>query len=163
MLSYFSCVQLFSARLQPARLLCPWGFSRQEYWSVLPCPPPGDLPHSGTEPMSLMFPALAGRFLTTSANWELLEKCCCWCCCWVASVGFNSVRPHRWQPTRLPSPWDSPGKNTGVVCHFLLSITQSKIMTSGPTVSWEMEVEKTETETDYLFWLKIHCRWWWQL
>ena len=32
----------------------------------------------------------------------------------------NSVRPHRWQPTRLPRPWDSPGKNTGVGCHFLL-------------------------------------------
>ena len=36
--------------LQPARLLCPWGFSRQESWSGLPCPPPGDLPHPGTEP-----------------------------------------------------------------------------------------------------------------
>ena len=34
----------------------------------------------------------------------------------------NSVRPHRWQPTRLPHPWDSPGKNTGVGCHFLLQI-----------------------------------------
>ena len=35
------------------------GFSRQEYWSGLPCPPPGDLPDPGTEPMSLMYPALA--------------------------------------------------------------------------------------------------------
>ena len=32
----------------------------------------------------------------------------------------NSVQPHRQQPTRLPRPWDSPGKNTGVGCHFLL-------------------------------------------
>ena len=32
----------------------------------------------------------------------------------------DSVRPHRWQPTTLPRPWDSPGKNTGVGCHFLL-------------------------------------------
>ena len=32
----------------------------------------------------------------------------------------DSVRPHRWQPTRLRRPWDSPGKNTGVGCHFLL-------------------------------------------
>ena len=30
------------------------------------------------------------------------------------------MQPHRWQPTRLPHPWDSPGKNTGVGCHFLL-------------------------------------------
>ena len=36
----------------PARLLCPWGFSREEYWSGLPCPPPGDLPNPGTEPRS---------------------------------------------------------------------------------------------------------------
>ena len=32
----------------------------------------------------------------------------------------DCVQPHRWQPTRLPGPWDSPGKNTGVGCHFLL-------------------------------------------
>ena len=36
--------------LQPARHLCPWGFSRQEYWSGLPCPPPGDFPNPGIEP-----------------------------------------------------------------------------------------------------------------
>ena len=45
------------------------------------------------------------------------------CCCCVASVVSNSVRPHWWQPTRLPHPWDSPGKNTGVGCHFLLQLT----------------------------------------
>ena len=38
----------------------------------------------------------------------------------------NSVRPHRRQPTRLPRPWDSPGKNTGVGCHFLLQCMQVK-------------------------------------
>ena len=42
------------------------------------------------------------------------------CCCEVASVASDSVRHHRWQPTRLPHPWDPPGKNTGVGCHFLL-------------------------------------------
>ena len=36
--------------LQPTKLLCPWAFSRQEYWSRLPCPPPGDLPNPGIEP-----------------------------------------------------------------------------------------------------------------
>ena len=39
----------------------------------------------------------------------------------------NSVRPHRRQPTRLPRPWDSPGKNTGVGCHFLLQCMKVKI------------------------------------
>ena len=52
---------------QPTRLLCPWGFSRQEYWSGLPCPPPGDLPNPGIEPGSLIPHALASRFFTTSA------------------------------------------------------------------------------------------------
>ena len=56
--------------LEPPRLLCPWGFSRQEYWSGLPCHSPGDLPNPGIEPPSLMSPALAGSFFTTSAIWE---------------------------------------------------------------------------------------------
>ena len=38
----------------------------------------------------------------------------------------DSVRPHRWQPTRLLRPWDSPGKNTGVGCHFLLQCRKVK-------------------------------------
>ena len=46
------------------------GFSRQEYFSGLPYPPPGDLPDSRIKPASLMSPALAGRFATTSATWE---------------------------------------------------------------------------------------------
>ena len=41
-------------------------------------------------------------------------------------VVSNSVRPHRQQPTRLPRPWDSPGKNTGVGCHFLLQCMKVK-------------------------------------
>ena len=38
----------------------------------------------------------------------------------------DSVRPHRWKPTRLPRPWDSPGRNTGVGCHFLLQCMKVK-------------------------------------
>ena len=38
----------------------------------------------------------------------------------------DSVRSHRWQPTRLLRPWDSPGKNTGVGCHFLLQCMKGK-------------------------------------
>ena len=37
------------------------------------------------------------------------------------------LRPHRWQPTRLRRPWDSPGKNTGVGCHFLLQCMKVKV------------------------------------
>src|SRR5574337_431598 len=46
--------------------------------------------------------------------------------CKVTSVVSDSVRLHRWQPTRLPRPWDSPGKNTGVGCHFLLQCMKVK-------------------------------------
>ena len=45
-------------------------FSRQEYWSGLLGPPPGDLPNPGIEPASPMSPALTGRFFTTGATWE---------------------------------------------------------------------------------------------
>ena len=45
------------------------GFSRQRYWSGLPCPPPGDLPNPGIEPMFLMSPALVGLFTAITA-WE---------------------------------------------------------------------------------------------
>ena len=55
------------------------------------------------------------------------------CCCCIASVVSDSVRPHRRQPTRLPRPWDSPGKNTGVGCHFLLH--ESEVAQSCPTLS----------------------------
>ena len=51
------------------------GFSRQEYWSGLSCPPSGDFPHPGIEPTSLMSPALAGEFLTTGATWEGRGAC----------------------------------------------------------------------------------------
>ena len=50
----------------------------------------------------------------------------------------DSVRPHRRQPTRLPRPWDSPGKNTGVGCHFLLQCrkvkSESEVVQSCPTL-----------------------------
>ena len=51
----------------------------------------------------------------------------------------NSVRPHRWHPTRLPHPWDFPDKNTGVGCYFLLRCmkvkSESEVIQSCPTLS----------------------------
>ena len=53
------------------------------------------------------------------------------------------LRPHRWQPTRLPHPWDSPGKNTGVGCHFLLHCmkvkSESEVVQSCSTLSNPMD------------------------
>ena len=50
------------------------GFSRQEYWSGLPFPPPRDLPNPGIKPTSLKLPALSGRFFTTSITWETQKQ-----------------------------------------------------------------------------------------
>ena len=51
----------------------------------------------------------------------------------------DSVQPHRWNPSRLPHPWDSPGKNTGMGCHFLLQCVKVKsereVTQSCPTLS----------------------------
>ena len=48
-------------------------------------------------------------------------------CCWVASVVSSSAWPHRRQPTKLLHPWDAPGKNTGLGCHFLLHIVVAEV------------------------------------
>ena len=71
--SHFSRIQLFSTIWTVAHQapLC-MGFSRQEYWSGLPCPPPGDLPDSGIKPVSLTSSALAGGFFTTRTTGEAL-------------------------------------------------------------------------------------------
>ena len=71
MLSHFSHVLLF-ATLWTVACQAPlsMGFSRQEYWSGLPCPPPGDLPDPGIELTSPASLALAGGLFTTSATWE---------------------------------------------------------------------------------------------
>ena len=70
-LNHFSHVQFFVtlwaiAHQDPLSM----GFSRQEYWSGMPCRPLGDLPDPGNRPASPMSPALVGRFFTISATWE---------------------------------------------------------------------------------------------
>ena len=71
LLSQFSHVWVFMT-LWTIALQAPlsMGFSRWEYWNGLWCPPPGDLPHPGIEPVSLMSPALAGGLFASSTTWE---------------------------------------------------------------------------------------------
>ena len=67
--SLASCVQLFATPWTAAcQAPLSMGFSRQECWSGLPFPPPGDLPDPGIEPMSPASPTLAGRFFTTGPS-----------------------------------------------------------------------------------------------
>ena len=67
--SHFNCMQLFMTLWTVAHQApLSMEFYRQEHWSVLPYPPPGDLPDPGIEPVSLMSTALTDRFFTTSAT-----------------------------------------------------------------------------------------------
>ena len=73
-------------------------------------------------------------------SFEIKYHCCC--CC-VSSVVSDSARPHRWKPTRLCRPWDTPVKNTGVGCHFLLQCmkvkSESEVAQLCPTFSDPMD------------------------
>ena len=66
----FNCVRLFSIPWTVAHQTLSMGFPRQEYWSGLPFPSPGDLPDPGIESTSLASPALADGFFTTESPWK---------------------------------------------------------------------------------------------
>ena len=76
-LSCFSCIFMSQWTVSHQASLS-MEFSRQQYWSGLPCSPSGDLPDPEIKPMSLMSPALAGNFFTTSTTWEVhrVGNCC---------------------------------------------------------------------------------------
>ena len=73
----------------------------------------------------------------------------------------NSVRPHRRQPTRLPHPWDSPGKNTGVGCYFLLQCmkvkvkNESEVTQSCPTLSNPMDCSPPGSSVHGIFQARV--------
>ena len=78
----------------------------------------------------------------------------------------DSVRPHRRQPTRLPCPWDSPGKNAGVGCHLLLQCikvkSKSEISQSCPTLSDPMDCSLPGSSVHGIFQARVlewgcHC------
>ena len=90
------------------------GFSRQEYWSGLPCLPPQDLPNPGIEPTSLACPALAGRFFTTSATspyWILsggginASTCCAHHCVGMNISTFSHIPLNLQGPCNLSQKW----------------------------------------------------------
>ena len=71
----------------------------------------------------------------------------------------DSVWPHRRQPTRLPRPWDSPGKNTGVGCHFLLQCmkmkTESEVAQSCPTLGDPMDCSPLGSSVHGIFQARV--------
>ena len=84
-----------------------------------------------------------GKLLISYSLFCILTILPCCCCCSITSVVSDSMQPHRWQPTRLPRPWDSPGKNSGVGCQFLLQCmkvkSESEVTQSCPTLSNPMD------------------------
>ena len=144
--------QLYPTLCDPMNCTCQsplsMKFSKQEYWSGLPCPPPGNLPNPGFKPVSPMTPALQEDSLPlshlgspqvtlvavlNSLTWvgkpvkaseikwnvqrELLQSTAS---SESRSVVSDSLWPPGLYPSRLLCSWNSPGKNTGVVCHALL-------------------------------------------
>ena len=99
------------------------GFSRQEYWTGLLFPSPGDLPDAGIEPVSFPSPALAAA-----------AKSCQSCPTLYDPIDSSPPGSH---------PWDSPGKNTGVGCHVLPQCmkvkSESEVAQSCPTLRDPMD------------------------
>ena len=117
-----SCPTLVTPRTVARQAPLSTGFSRQEYWSGLPFPSPGDRPDPGIEPRSLALQAdslpteLQGKpqrgfFLKPFSSGSGSISC---------SVGSDSLRPHDQWVARLLCPWNTPGKNTGVSSQSLL-------------------------------------------
>ena len=105
------------------------GFSRQEYWSGVPLPSPRSRT-SSFFPLRSPHSSPYRQLANTAAAAKSLQSC-------------PTLRRHRQQPTRLPCPWDSRGKNTGVGCHFLLQCmkvkSESEVTQSCPTLSDPMD------------------------
>ena len=78
--------------------------------------------------------------------------------CYATSLqSCPTLQPHRRQPTRLPCPWDSPGKNTGVGCHFLLQCmkVKSEVAQSCPTLSDPMDCSLTGSSAHGIFQARV--------
>ena len=109
----------------------------------------GIYPNEGSN-LCLVFPPLAGRFLSTvppaAATAKSLQSC-------------PTVRPHRRQSTRLCRPWDSQGKNTGVGCHFLLQCmkvkSESELAQLYPTLSDPMDCNPPGSSVHGIFQARV--------
>ena len=95
--------------------------------------------------------------LRTSVSKKPGMVCCC--CCQVSSVVSNSVQPPRRQPNRLLRPWDSPGKNTGVGCHFLLQCmkvkSEGEVAQLCPTLSDPMDCSPPGSSIHEIFQTRV--------
>ena len=144
------------------------GDHREEYWSGLPFPSPRDLPNLGLKPGSLTLQAnslpseppgnphkevIFPKWKRITCHFIPLfrKRICRWPLAVAAAAAAAAkthqscltLRPNRRQPTRLPCPWESPGKNTRMGCHCLLQCmkvkSESEVTQSCPTLSDPMD------------------------
>ena len=110
------------------------GFPRQQQWSGLPFPPPGDLPDPGIEPTSLTSPALAGRIFTTSATWEatywigapresplikaLSSKTVTYWCTWRSALQRGNIEGHIVHPKTYFNPSQEESTTLNIVVYI---------------------------------------------
>ena len=84
-------------------------------------------------------------------NWAHLPSC------QVTSVMSDSVRPHRWQPTRLPRPWDSPGKNNGVGCHLMAHFKEKERKESCMKSEHLLKQSDSSKGREARWWIRTLC------
>ena len=152
-LSRFSRVQLFVtsqtvAHQDPLSM----GFSRQEYWSGLPWPSPGDLQNLGIKLASLKSPALAGGFFTTSATWNAQKE---------QYPSLSTLRerwypawPHTLQLAWLVSDWVTEiagGQFVGVL--WCINVTLSNLLTVSN--NFLKNLKTSSVSTSWWYWLKL--------
>ena len=157
-----SQVQLF-ATLWTLALQAPlsMGFSRQEHWSRLPFPPPGDLLNPGIEPLS---PGLAGRFFTTSTTWEA-QVLVLFVPCIIEprqthlfGIVSSSVSQRvYWAPTECKEIclWSDPTTSCNLESHYLR--TSTNLYTAGGGTHTKPRTEETGVRGDW--WRDVHSGW----
>ena len=124
--------------------------------SLQSCPTLWD-PIDGSPPDSPIPGILQARTL----EWVVISFSNAWKWKWKGSrsVVSDSVRPHRWQSTRHHHPWDSPGKNTGVGCHFLLQCmevkSESEVAQSCPTLLDPMDCSLPGSSVQGIFQARV--------
>ena len=140
------------------------GFSSQEYWSGLPCPPPGDLPNPGIEPtMSLVSPALAGVFFTTNPVWEALNSL------YMGFPGSSAGKEsacNAGDPGSIPGLGRCPGEGIGYPLQYSWASLVAQMVKNLPgmwgtwirSLGWEDPLEKgMATHSSVLAWrLPMH-------
>ena len=128
------------------------GFSRQEYWSGLPCPPPRDLPDPGFEPESLLSPSLVGRFFTTGTTCEAYSNYDYNLICRSTDIQTNFLHSLGWEHIGAQMPathWGRAGQYRGPLTSSFWSLCSPLAGVGGIyRIQWDHMVKCIHTSTN---------------